>query len=1191
MTLPNSEKIRVYGPGIGLKGRLTLMILLFSLIPVLFLGLVGDRALKNGLKEGLERKLDDAVTMKIRDVDRYFEEMNRVIMVQSKRVSNQTLLESLIEGFAKSDKPIRDYVDSEDWMIRTASRNSLDDRIGFSDFRDAFLVDLKGNILYTMSNKGALGANVFSGMYKDRPFSYACQKALRTSGPVFSDYDLYMEGQSEKTLGHMIIRMFGTDETVIGLLVIQCDVEDLNRIMADHQDIGQTFEMYLVGSDKRLRSDSGKRKERKALKYQVTTEFIRFLDQGGLWKGTQGSDMSAKTYKGLDGVLMIGTHRNVLVGDGPYTLIGEIEEGEAFGVLHTVRQGFVLFVFGMICLVFLLSSILIGAVVRPVLVMTDWARNVATGDLTLWDMSAQDDEMGQFIQSFRQVVLFLRETSRLALSVASGDFNLDIEPRSANDELGRALQQMAHSLRDAAEAMTALSTGNFDARVTVKGPNDHFSKSLNSMVRQIKSTHDANENQARMKSLQTELNEIMRGDQTVHELARRILAFFCISFDASVGAFYLPDDSGSCLNLYSSFACDHLPVVIRPGEGLPGQVMIEKQKIILDHCPDNYMVIHGLSINHSALSVLVFPFVREDRLEAIIEMGSLKQMTHRELEFMELVSESVSIAISSAISRVKMSELLEKTVKQSEDLKIKQDILDGTNRDLQAKTLDLQQTEVQLRKQEAELRAANLDLMRQAEKLKNSEKRLKLKEDELISANATLEERSMNLEEQKNAIKEKNIQLELTQKELLEKSDRLENSSRYKSEFLANMSHELRTPLNSILLISRLLTENKWGNLSKKQIEFAQTIQSSGLDLLTLIDDILDLSKIESGKMEIRISRFSIKEFREKIIAGFEPICRDKGIGFAVKLDKAVPDYVYFDFKRIDQVVKNLVANAIKFTTQGQVTLSIRIPEKLSPALKNRCKPEETLLLSVEDSGIGISEDKLDVIFEAFKQADGAISRQYGGTGLGLSISRQLVRLMGGDIWVESLPGKGSTFSVFIPGVFEPPTKGDVLQVPAESAQPLPGNQTPLPGEVVENQDITTTVGMVSVASSPVFEGKKILIVDNDMRNVYALMHSLGDYGMDIRVAKTGKECMAILENNPDVGLVIMDIMMTDSGGYEAMASIRGQKRFKDLPVIALTAKAMKGDREKCLEAGASDYLSKPVDMDRLISVMKEMLT
>jgi signal transduction histidine kinase/HAMP domain-containing protein len=1155
----------------GLKARLALWFVLLTFVPLIALDLICRPMLERKLEENLARELNLAVSLKRRSVEQYFDEMKRIVVVHSQRPTNKALLETLKEGLALSGQAPRNYIGGEDWKARLEHWKDQTGRDGLMNLRELMLVDLDGTILYVSIDRRNLGVNVFTDSgFADSPLARGCRRALASTEPVFADYAPYPLRGAERILGHMVIRLNDRARQPMGFLALQFDGGGLNSIMGGHQDLGQTFAMYLVGEDLMLRTDVGTRQERSAFKYRIDGAIIQ-SPAGFRGEGISGARPMVR-YRGPEQAMLRGVAMPIRVDQETYHLVGEIEEREAFQLVSDIRRVFGLTAFALAILVLVASVFFAGDLVRQIRVLTDWARNVATGNLSVWDIQHRDDELGRFIDSFNQVVLFLNETARLALSVASGDLRAQIEPRSAHDELGSALRQMTLSLNEVLDAVAALAQGDFDVRVRVKGPNDVFATALNHMVARMKKAHEENQARAGLKTLEMELGEIMRGDQPINDLVQRVLAFFCDRFGASVGAFYLVDDDQRALYLYGQYACgpDHPPPpLFRSGEGLPGQALSEKRLIRLDHCPAEYLMIQGLVEAYTPASVLVFPFARGDRVEAVIEMGSLSGFGTRELAFLEQVSESVSIAMSSALARVRMEQLLAQTIKQAEDLKTHQEKLDGINRDLTARTDELQATE-------ARLRAANLDLIHQTEKLKDSQTRLQQKEEELIAANQALEERSVNLEEQKNAIREKNIQLEHTQRELLEKSQRLENSSRYKTEFLSNMSHELRTPLNSILLISRLLGENRWGNLNERQVEFTRTIMTAGKDLLSLIDDILDLSKIESGRLDIHVSSVAIRDFQAKIRHGFATLCREKGIDWDVIVDEALPDIVYLDIKRVDQVVKNLVANAVKFTARGAVAVHIGIAEAYPPSV-NPPDSGSVLRISVKDSGIGIDADKQALIFEAFKQADGTISREFGGTGLGLSISRQLVRLMGGDILVESHAGQGSVFHVFIPGTLTAPAGGDLFSAAAPSV--FPGPETGVYQEKTRSTD------------NGIFSGRTLLIVDDDMRNVYALMHSLGDYGMEILVAKSGRQCLEVLENHPKTDLVIMDIMMPDMGGFEAMERMTGDPRFSAIPVIAITAKAMKGDREKCLQAGASEYLSKPVDMDRLMSVMKHLLT
>jgi CheY-like chemotaxis protein/nitrogen-specific signal transduction histidine kinase len=561
-----------------------------------------------------------------------------------------------------------------------------------------------------------------------------------------------------------------------------------------------------------------------------------------------------------------------------------------------------------------------------------------------------------------------------------------------------------------------------------------------------------------------------------------------------------------------------------------------------------------------------------------------------------------------------------------------------------------------------------------------------------------------------------------------EKAEQLALTSKYKSEFLANMSHELRTPLNSLLILSRLLADNPHGNLNEKQIEFARTIHSAGSDLLSLINDILDLSKIESGTVSIEIADMPLISLKQHMERTFRQLAADKNLQFSVEFDSALPDSIHTDEKRLQQVVLNLLSNAFKFTTSGSVTLAVnKVASGWSaqhPILRDA---QHAIAIAVTDTGIGIAKDKQKLIFEAFQQADGTTSRKYGGTGLGLSISREIARLLGGELQVRSTFGEGSTFTLFVPleatgsvalpdgassarydnsGATVPnvlvsrmeviddrETLGDspfaliVEDDPAFAAILLDiAREAGLKGVVatagagtlaltrkLQPHAITLDLGLsdidglvlldllkhdpltmhipvqvisgaeklrsalslgalgvtekpatsdqlasvfaelarhvrdaftnrsqiiarvpddpaAALRAAPELAGAKILIIDDDIRNIYSLTGVLESYGVEVLHAETGRDGIALLELNPDIDVALIDIMMPEMDGYETMRQIRAQPITADVPLIAVTAKAMKGDRQKCLDAGASDYIAKPVDIELLLALLRVAL-
>jgi signal transduction histidine kinase len=530
------------------------------------------------------------------------------------------------------------------------------------------------------------------------------------------------------------------------------------------------------------------------------------------------------------------------------------------------------------------------------------------------------------------------------------------------------------------------------------------------------------------------------------------------------------------------------------------------------------------------------------------------------------------------------------------------------------------------------------------EQLRERSAELENRQKALQSSNAELEEKAELLAQQNRDIEVKNTEIEEARQVLEERAEQLAVSMRYKSEFLANMSHELRTPLNSLLILAKLLADNAEGNLSPKQVEFAETIHGAGSDLLQLINDILDLSKVEAGKMDVSPTRIALVQLVDYVEATFRPLTAEKGLDLSVRVSPELPATLHTDEQRLLQVLRNLLSNAVKFTDSGAVELVIRpagadvpvaIREQLLEAGSLRDADADLIAFSVTDTGIGIAGSKMRVIFEAFKQADGTTSRKYGGTGLGLSISREIAQLLGGEIHAQSEPGRGSTFTLYLPlhpselppqGYQQLPAleAGDFVATAAELAELVERGEVEIetPAEVKSYQE--TQNGAAALfrrrrravsaieqsaqlgqtvrdqwAAEEVappsrrgirFGGEKVLIVDDDIRNVFALTSVLEQHGLSVLYAENGREGIEVLEQHDDVTVVLMDIMMPEMDGYATTTAIRRMPQFAGLPIIALTAKAMKGDREKAIESGASDYVTKPVDPDHLLSVMEQWM-
>lgn len=1003
-------------------------------------------------------------------------------------------------------------------------------------------------------------------------------------------------------------------------------------------------------------------------------------------------------------------------------------------------------------------------------------------------------------------------------------------------------RNISRPLRKVSEVADQVGEGDLSVRVPINDRHDEIgvlSTTFNEMIQRLQETTERGEAQHWLKSNLAEFSRLLQGQRDRLRVSQRLLSEIAPLVEAQHGVFYVLDAESEppMLRLFASYAHQerrHLANEFRLGEGLVGQCAIEKQRILLTDVPGDYIrVTSGLGAA-PPLNIIVLPVLFEAEVVAVLELASLKRFNPIQLEFLDQVTESIGVVLNTISFDARNAQLLEQAQHLALELQQQQEELVESNRRLEEQAGALQASEVLLKEQQEELQQTN---------------------EELQQLNTELEEKAELLSNQKQEVEHKNSEIELARIALAEKAEQLALSSKYKSEFLANMSHELRTPLNSLLILAKLLSENGEGNLSGKQVEYSRTIYSAGTDLLELINDILDLAKIESGMMTLNIESMNFSELRSHLDRTFRQIAQTKNLSFDVSIDPNLPDAIDTDPKRLQQILKNLLSNAFKFTDRGGVTLRIFPTQPPSDRLTN------AIAFAVIDTGIGIASEKQRVIFEAFQQADGTTSRKYGGTGLGLSISRELAQLLGGSIEIVSQQGQGSTFTLYLPQVsataspdaaIAPPSmevtptaaanvdrtlpieepdvetafpevpddratvrlgdrvlliveddvnfarillgmarqngfKGIVtlrgnpaltltrqfqpaaimldlrlpdmdgwtvldrlkhdpatrhipvhilsvdeaqqrglqqgaiafLQKPvspealtqalgdikgfverqvkqlliieddstqAQSIIELIGNgdvqstavgsgaealamlenrqfdcavldlglpdmngfdlmeqikklvdrqgAPPLPiivytGKELSRQEETElkrlaeTIIVKDVQSperlldetalflhrvqanlpkpkrqileqlhqnDPVLAGKKVLIVDDDVRNIFALTSLLERYQMQVLYAENGVDGIAALQNHPDVDVVLMDVMMPEMDGYETTRAIREQDQFRSLPIVALTAKAMQGDREKCLEAGASDYITKPVDTEQLLSLLRVWL-
>lgn len=627
------------------------------------------------------------------------------------------------------------------------------------------------------------------------------------------------------------------------------------------------------------------------------------------------------------------------------------------------------------------------------------------------------------------------------------------------------------------------------------------------------------------KTVVAELTAKYQGLHDLKELAELFIMEVASAVGAGYGVFYIRQDvdfQGGRLHKMAAYAGGSEEIHTTSfalGEGLVGQCALENKIIRLSNPPNDYFHIRSGLGSAKPSYITLLPVQFESKVVAIIELASFLPLTEAQFSLLEELLQTLGITINSISGQMQVQKLLKES---------------------QVFTEELQTQSEELQMQQEELRTLNEQL---EEQFKNSEQR--------------------------------NKELERIKTELEEKNEQIQLASTYKTEFLANMSHELRTPLNSMLILSQLLTDNREGNLTPKQIEFISTIYSSGSDLLNLINEILDLAKVESGKTEIVLDEIRVVELVDFAKNQFQPLAEQKGIRFDRIIQPQLGNLSFYsDVQKTQQVIKNLLSNAFKFTEQGSVTLQMRRDEE-----------RDELDITVSDTGIGIPKEKQSIIFDAFKQVDGTTSRKYGGTGLGLSITYKIVELLGGRIQVESSEGQGSIFTVSLPLVKNGSISTDIDGKEVAAGVDTALDQTPhvevFAGEL---RQVPVTESRESL------KGKKILLVDDDMRNIYALSTALESYEVNLIFAENGVEGIKMLQEHPDTDLILMDIMMPKMDGYEAMREIRKLTQYENLPIIALTAKAMKQDQEKCLEVGANDYISKPISLEQLLSLIRVWL-
>ena len=1166
---------------LGIGKTMLLWFLAIALIPLASLSFINYIYYYQGLNILSKKSLFTTSQLRVNDLNNYFHQADDYLTFLAKDPDHLRLFAKLNEEMKKSKLSPDEFVNTKEYTtIANELEYSFDKSWELEGLFDILLINTEGVVVFTMTEQGIVGEDLFEGPLSNTLISKTCKNILNTGSRRFSDLEFFPPESSTIT-GILGLPVYDESGKKLGVLAYQITTQRIDEIIQYSVGFGSTARVYLIGLDLNLRSVS---------EYGNTEPLLRQREDNSktrIWQASKiNATLSTPGGKPIieEVTYYINTNNNEVMGlyrqidylerlGVDWVLVEEIYTEEAHAVARELSTFAKMSLVITTIFVFIISLFVTRRFVTPIKSISAWAKQVAQGELVNKDIDVSHDEVGEMKHTFNRLVTTLQQYADVSQSIALGDYTKKAPIRSKQDVLGKSMNEMVESFRGVVSQAKAVASGDYSTNVVPRSEQDTLGISLFDMTKKLRETSLEITNQDWLKTGLNKLSLEASGEQSIKDLTNGLLVFLAHYLDSQIGLLYVMDEKKT-LQLTSTYACKPEKTSFALGEGVIGQVAKEKDPIIFNTASADLPTVNIGPSDEKPGHFIVAPVLYEDIVMGVIQLGSFQPYDELKQQFLNISLENIAVAIHTARSRERVEQLLLKTQEQANEMA----------------------------EQKEELRQINEELEEQAKALKQSEENLQHQQEELRVINEELEERTKALELQRDDIREKNEALQQAQIEIRQKAEALGTASKYKSEFLANMSHELRTPLNSILALSELLASNKYKGLNKDEIEFAHVIHSSGKDLLELINDILDLSKVEAGKLQLDIEDLYPEDLEIYVKKTFTPLTDKKKIALKTKIGKGVPERIETDPQRALQVLKNLLSNAIKFTEKGSVTLNIHLPDKNVFFNNPDLNSSNCIAFGVSDTGIGIPEDQVNWIFEAFQQADGTVSRKFGGTGLGLTISRSLTRLLGGEIQLKSVEGKGSTFTLYLPEKAEFTPGDSSTEMPEVSTKPVerapldfeddqpkiePNQPTEKKGKEKKEDPVPS---VIDPKADKIFENKKILVVDDDMRNVFVLTKILEEKKVQILVGKNGLEGIERLNQNPDTSLVIMDIMMPVMDGYEAMREIRKDNRFASLSIIALTAKAMKGDREKCIQAGANDYLSKPVQTEKFLSLLRVWL-
>ena len=1339
----------VFGRGMG--RRLLLCIFAITMIPTLLIGWINYHAAYRHLEQDIQKTIRFNAELKSQQIDAYLKGRISDAEQQGRDPATIAFFNALIRRHQAVEEPLSEFVLSPPWQMAVSAYGSgIQLHADLHGYNDILLIDSDGDVIFSNPNARTLAENLNQAEMIDSAICSAFHQTLATDSPVFSGF----ESSADETTGvraYITAAIGSMGDPPIGVMAFKISGSDIQQLIHLPPEPDQNVRIYLIDKESTLVAGTiaGQRPDtRLTIKTAIAEQWAQAVAKDQLTL----SPSASVEYQDPGGHWIVGTYASIEVGQIPYALVVEVDRTMALATIY--RQQKIFF-----------------------------------------------------------TIVTLAGLGIIAVSVILA--RMLVEP-----------------VRDLTQQVTLAARGQQDDPVTVSASHEmgRLATVCNDLIKHIRALSIEHETQSRLVAGMASLHRLLGGTPDTETLCIKTLDFLSDFLDLEQADFYIGTENGSlaCACHYPGRPTRDCNLVLSPEEGCIGRAAAEKNTLAFrkDAMDDSIIPVPTTDLGN----IVAVPLILEETVIGGLEAEKIGVFSLFESHFLQAAAEFMSIALGAALAREKEMNLLKKTRQQADQLNRREAALEAKTQELKSQHQAFQKSEQVLQLKHLELEAANAQMVKNA---------------------ADLEANMAILEQQKKDMQKQNAELEKAHQELADKARQLEISSQYKTEFMANMSHELRTPLNSILLLSRLLLENTSNTLSPKQAEFAQTIYSAGEDLLNLINEILDLAKVESGKVDIESAPLTIRSIAKTMQASFIPLAEQSGVVFSTHVAENVPERLISDRKRIEQIVKNFLSNAFKFTHTGSIRLAFTASDR-PPTDQSTSPIDESswLSISVDDTGIGIPKDKQEMVFDAFQQVDGSTRRKYGGTGLGLSISRELAHMLGGEISLTSEEGKGSCFTLHLPIVLpstdEPqmirngtretstaPTPSSLPEnedigsqhgcewVPDDRHRLAPGNPCiliiaadvdtietimavahdqgykvvvaeqrmtglhladyylpaavfinhPLDGAeawpvidqirataqnhhipifTLSGQDekgraavhgaaghilvpparsrlalvfgqiekwrsqnernvlvvapdpqsitdqIRPTISVESIhfaqattvaeavkaldaqtmdavilqpsmdtavlqhflttwqahptslvvytdtaltadakaAFKPFIQladltfpdtldrlcvtllacvhlspdildttcrqrlapligqryplkGRKVLLVDDDMRTVFAVTSALEEQGVEVCTGKTGKESLDKLDSFPDIDLILMDVMITEVDGYAAIQQIRHQKRYRTIPILALTAKAMQGDRAKCIDAGADDYLAKPVNLEKLISMLK----